>query len=407
VAATTETVPRSLDDRAPSGTGRARVQESVSRGARWAAPAFGVYLGIRLLSVLTWIPLAHRQDSDPFVMLKLWDGQGYEDVARRGYLPIVVSPDGNSYNSAAFFPMYPHLMRGISDLTGASPGTVGLVISWIASLVGVAGIYLLALRLRDKRTALLTVALFGIAPSAAWEWALYADMLFIALAVWTLISVLERRWVIAGLLCTAAGLTRPTAVALIGALGLAALVAVIRREDGWRPWAGAAIAPLGFLSYMAWLWKDYGRWDAYFVIQRGWAAEFDWGKGTFDFLKSELIAGGGQNIGDFTPSFFMTAFSLAASALLILLLLLNARTDRTPLVVLAYTAAGVFLTLGSNQLMTSKPRELLAFFPLLLPMAGLLAKARTRSLVVVFAALGLAAGWYAWYIPALALPWPP
>ena len=73
----------------------------------------------------------------------------------------------------------------------------------------------------------------------------YTETLFTALAAWSLFAVMRRRWLTAGVLCLAAGLTRSVAIALIAAVGLAALVAVCRRRDGWRPWVGGALAPLG------------------------------------------------------------------------------------------------------------------------------------------------------------------
>jgi uncharacterized membrane protein len=46
------------------------------------------------------------------------------------------------------------------------------------------------------------------------------------------------------------------------------------------------------------------------------------------------------------------------------------------------------------------PREFLALFPLLLPVASALARIRQRSSVyLILGALAIAAGWYACYIP--------
>ncbi|MEV7095622.1 hypothetical protein AB0M80_22520 [Amycolatopsis sp. NPDC051045] len=62
----------------------------------------------------------------------------------------------------------------------------------------------------------------------------YSEALFRALAAWALVGVLERNWIMAGLV-------RPTAAALVLAVGLAALVAVIQRRDGWRLWVGGLL----------------------------------------------------------------------------------------------------------------------------------------------------------------------
>src|SRR4029453_11972485 len=99
----------------------------------------------------------------------------------------------------------------------------------------------------------------GTLPHAIVENMAYTEGLFTALAVWSLLAVLRAQWLTAGTLCLLAGLTRPTAVGLIAAVGLAALVAAVGRRDGWRPWAAMALAPLGYVGYLVWVGIRLGR----------------------------------------------------------------------------------------------------------------------------------------------------
>ena len=83
----------------------------------------------------------------------------------------------------------------------------------------------------------------------------------------------------AGLLALLAGLTRPTALAVIPVVMLAALIAVVRgRDRSWRPWAAMVLAPLGWLGYLGWVAQRTGRLDGWFWIQdEGWGSRFDGG----------------------------------------------------------------------------------------------------------------------------------
>jgi hypothetical protein len=124
----------------------------------------------------------------------------------------------------------------------------------------------------------------------------YTEALFCALAAWALVFVLERRWVAAGVCCALAGLVRPTAPALVLAVGLAALVCLLRRRDGRRPPAAALLAPLGLLGYLLWvggrthpgagLADRLGAWSE--PESRGWQTGFDRGAATAGFVTSTL-----------------------------------------------------------------------------------------------------------------------
>jgi hypothetical protein len=104
----------------------------------------------------------------------------------------------------------------------------------------------------------------------------YTEALFCATAVWALVGVLQKRWLLAGLCSAAAGLVRPTGSALALAVGLAALVAVVERRDGARPWLGGLLAMSGLLGYLGYVGWRTGTPTGWFDIQRtGWASQFD------------------------------------------------------------------------------------------------------------------------------------
>jgi hypothetical protein len=205
---------------------------------------------------------------------------------------------------------------------------------------------------------------------------------------------MNRHWLAAGLLTFAAGLNRPTAVTLIAALAVAALLALHRRQDGVvRPLAAMALAPLGLLGYLAWVGHEMGDYGGYFTLQTGaWAHTFDYGRHTLDVFTSVPVG----------HSDYLFAFPFAdligvGAVLLALALLPLLIRHRPPAPLVVHTVLTIALVLGSQQIFANVSRYLLPAFPLFIPLAAAL---RRLSLPLQLTLLGLAAlasGSYAGY----------
>ncbi|WP_262063679.1 glycosyltransferase family 39 protein [Streptomyces sp. STR69] len=333
-------------------------------------------------------------------VLATWDGWWYQQIAVHGYHPELVRIPGATGmitlegNSAAFFPLYPALIRLTSELTGLGSYGAGLLVSVLASFAAALGIYAVAAHLLDRRAGLAAAGLWAVWPGSGVEWAVYSDSLFVALAAWACHAVLTRRWLTAGLLTCAAGLNRPTAAALVAAVAVAALLALRDRRDGTlRPLAAMAMAPLGLIAYLGWVGHRMGDYGGYFKLQSGaWAHEWDYGRQTLDVLTSIPV---GKTTYLFAWPFadlIGTCVVLLGFALLPLLIRL-----RPPAVLVVYTVLTVALVLGSQQIFSNVSRYLLPLFPLFLPLAAAL---RRLSLAHQFTLLGIAAlasGSYAGY----------
>ncbi|GAB2728111.1 hypothetical protein GCM10027072_22750 [Streptomyces bullii] len=80
-------------------------------------------------------------------VLGSWDGWWYQQVALHGYDPALEPVPGATGlitlqgNSAAFFPLYPALMRLVSECTGLGPYGAGITVSVLASFVAALGVY--------------------------------------------------------------------------------------------------------------------------------------------------------------------------------------------------------------------------------------------------------------------------
>ncbi|MFE0389153.1 hypothetical protein ACFW1F_34565 [Streptomyces bungoensis] len=334
-------------------------------------------------------------------VLGTWDGWWYQQIALHGYDPKLVPVPGATGmitlegNSAAFFPLYPALMRMASEVTGLGPYGAGLLVSVLASFAAALGVHAVAAWFGGPRAGLAAAGLWAVWPGSGVEWAVYSDSLYVALAAWACHSVMTRRWLTAGVLTFAAGLGRPTAAALIAALAVAVLSALRDRRDGTlRPLLALVLAPLGLLGYLGWVGHRMGDWGGYFTLQSGaWAHEFDYGKQTLDVLTSVPV---GHN-GYLFPCPFADVVGVGVVLLALVLLPLLLRL-RPPAVLVVHTVLTLALVLGSQQIFANVSRYLLPCFPLFVPLAVAM---RRLSLPVQCTVLGIAAvasGSYAGYV---------
>jgi hypothetical protein len=378
--------------------------ESPRPRSRWTARRIGallapalVYLGVREVGLLVLAWMAARNDQAMGSVLRSWDGLWFLEIARAGYGGVSeVLVDANNNRSAetplAFFPGYPAAVRWVASIDGG--GGIGLVTAAFVVTIGSGVIcaYGLARLGRQvsggsNRVGLALVALFAASPMAIVLSMAYSEALFCAFAAWSLVGVLERRWVLAGTCCALAGLVRPTAAALVIAVGLAALVAVMRRTDGWRPWVGGALAPIGLLGYLSWVGAQTGEVDGWFALQeRGWDSGFDGGAATVTFSLDVLAEG--------RSVLEVATVALIVLAVILLVIGISMRLDWR---LLGYGAGVLVMDLASNGLMNSKARLMLPAFTLLIPVAIALAKRRPATMMVTLAALAVASAWFGAY----------
>ncbi|MGW2860557.1 hypothetical protein [Streptomyces sp. NPDC001205] len=361
---------------------------------RRAAPALGLFAAARLTGFLLMAAAAWHRGLSPRVRLATsWDADWYTRIAAHGYGRTLFWPDGSVQSDLAFFPFYPGLIRAVTTVLPVTGGTAGLLVSWTAAALAAGGIYLIGERLYGRPVGTLLVLLWGLLPHAVVLTMAYTEPVMTALAAWSLWAVLERRWLWAGSLALLAGLSRPNAVAVAAAVLVAAGHA-IRQGEGrsWRVWAGALLAPLGWCGYVLWVGVREGDpFGGYFSVQAGWTSRFDFGTGWPHFLERMAL----------TP--YDLGFTMAAllTAVMVVLFVLFA-LDRPALPLLVYTAVLVLIALGGSGFFESKPRFLLPAFPLLIPVALALTRARPRAAITVTAALAGLSFCYGAYLLTLA-----
>ncbi|MFC8918288.1 hypothetical protein ACFT5C_21200 [Streptomyces sp. NPDC057116] len=350
-----------------------------------AAPALWGYAAVRAVGLAVLAVAAAVAGEDALHRLKgRWDSVWYVRIAEHGYGHEVTLPGGGVHSDLAFFPLLPALERGLAQLVRIDAATAGLVVSWAASLAAAWGIYAVGERVAGRRAGVVLAVLWGVYPTAFVQSMAYTESLFTALAAWSLYAVLRERWVWAGVLCVGAGLTRPSAAALIAALGVTAVVTVVReRRLTARMVVGVLLAPLGWLGYVVFVAVRRGSATAYFEVQAAWGNSIDGGVALARFVWTNL-----------TGPVPLAGVGLCAALALVGWVAWLCVRQRQPLPVLVYALAVVVVSLVGAAYFGSRPRLMMPAFPLLLPAAVALARLRDRTLVAVLAGLALASGAY-------------
>jgi hypothetical protein len=365
--------------------------------------ALAGFVAVRLL-VLSTVAVAAARDGRSLVdVLTRGDARWYARVAEDGYGRVVLHEDGRHLADYAFFPLFPALERVASELTGLEVRTAGLLVSAVASLVAAAGVFAVTERVAGTRTAVVTTVLWAVVPVGVVQSMAYSESLFTALAAWSLHAVLRRSWLLAGALACAAGATRPVGAAVVLAVVAAALASMVadwprdetqpRRRDPRR--AAVAIAPAGLVGYLAWVGWATGRPDGYFAVAAGWGNGLDGGRAFVTWIGGQLT--GSNLVGGQAVVAGLAVLAVSVVALVRRQVPAPLKVFAVVIVVLALTTSGYF---------GSKPRYLLPAFPLLIPLADVLA--RRLPLRVAIGVLAVAAGAAAVFAPVWLLdPGPP
>ena len=200
-----------------------------------------------------------------------WDAGFFEGIAYKGYAHV-------TYTS--FYPGYPILLRAGSLLLGERALSVMVVTSLCALAAFLAIGWLAATEIGPSagRLALLALAAY---PFTFFTYAPYSESLELAFVALALLGARRRWWWLAALGSFGAVVTRLTG-ALVSVVVLWELVRAYRETPQLRPrpreiaaQAAALLAgPVGFLSFLGFLWLKFG--DPLIGLK---TERTDWGRG--------------------------------------------------------------------------------------------------------------------------------
>lgn len=195
--------------------------------------------------------------------LRQWDGLWYRLIAIEGY-------DYHSAN-AAFWPLFPWLMRGISNVTGMSPDVAGYLIANLAFIGALVLLYRLTALEFDEGVARVTVWAIALFPTAFFFSAVYTESPFLLFLVGSLYAARRGNWWLAGTAGALAALTRSYGMFLVLPLGL-----LFIQERGFYlrrilPTGASVAMPLIGPAIFSWhldrVWGDPWAWR---TVQEQW-----------------------------------------------------------------------------------------------------------------------------------------
>ena len=311
-----------------------------------------------------------------------WDAVWFLRIAEDGYDP----------DRAAFFPLYPLLVKAGGALIG-SPVAAGILLS-LGCLFGALVLLgrLVALDF-GRDVARLCVLLVAVFPGALWFSSVYSEALFLLLSVAAVLAARLDRWALAGVAGALAASTRSAGLVL-----LVPLAVLWWQGPGRRPvdLAWLLLVPGAVLAFCAALALSGESFLAPFEAQEAWLREF---AGPFGALPAavgeawgsagDLLTGASRPTEPFDPA------RVHVENFVLLLGVLVATVGvfrRLPLAYGLYVVAALALPLSypvDDQALMSLPRFAAVLWPLHLWLALVLCRRRVAgpATVIVFVVL--------------------
>ena len=354
--------------------------------------------------------LTHSLAEPLLAPLARWDSVWYLRIADSGYGGTASLRPGQSPRlapssapRAAFFPLYPLLVRAIATPFGASEGAL-LVAAYAVSLAAFLGALVLLYRLTElelgRRLARPTLLLLALFPAAVYFGAPYSESLFLLLAVGAFYAARSGSWAWAGACAGLASATRSAGLLLLIPL---AMLWWSSRERRPRDAAWLLLAPFGIAAYAAWLGLVEGDALRFLDVQEAWSRELTVPlTGAWDGLVAAVDGVRQLASGSRTPVYFEVAagdpFRIAAINVMLFATLIFAVVAcvgvwrRLPRAYGAWVGASLLLPLTfpvTPQPLMSLPRFVAILFPLFMWLAIVCDERRNTDLVAAGFAVGL------------------
>ncbi len=180
-----------------------------------------------------------------------WDSLHYLQVAQFGY-------NAASVMKAWFYPLFPWSTRLVAYFGNHNYLVSAFIVSGFSSVAAAILLRRIVQFDHDARISQWAVWFFLIFPTAYYLHIAYAESLFLALVLGSILAAISRRWWLAGVLGALSWMTRPNGIILLPALGIEAIHQwVVTKRWNWR-WLWIGIVPAGFAFYLFMNWKLTG-----------------------------------------------------------------------------------------------------------------------------------------------------
>jgi len=240
-----------------------------SARTRWfPVVALAAYFACRIVTVVAVALVNLSTHNSVLYDLTIWDGTWFLRAVRHGYPVHLPMAHGHVIqNPIAFFPMFPLVVRAL-HATGLDPGVAALVVSGVTGATAVLAVGFLARRIAGDEAGKRAALLFAVFPGTFVFSFAYSEGIVVTCVGFGLIALLDRRWWLAGLLGAVATAASPLALAFVVSCAWSGIGAAWKARRPW-PLIAPLLAPLGFVAYMAYLWRHTGQLMAWRLTERG------------------------------------------------------------------------------------------------------------------------------------------
>jgi hypothetical protein len=338
-----------------------------------------VYLGTRLALIVMALVESQVRHHAFTGELSNWDGFWYRGVAATGYPHHVY----HFQTTLGFLPGYPLLMwplghlivalgaiRSSSILTAMSIG--GIILSGIGGLVATVLIAKLAEGWWGKSAGRRAAILFCLFPGSVVFSMVYSEGIMLPLAIGCILALERRRWLLAGILAGCATTMEPDAFVLIVVCAVSALLELRRRgfsnRLAWRSLLAPVLSATGVVAVGAFFWAWTGTPLASYQAQHyGWKEKTD--PFALVHLTKTLFGQISLSHFDHPPIDMNLVVGFLGAILLIVLLVLLARSWRTVSIEALVWTAGISFLAVTSEYVPPNPRLLFTAFPAILVLA--------------------------------------
>jgi len=223
--------------------------------------AMAVGLGLVLLAASSAFPGGIDYSSAPAVFPGVGDAVVFRDLSVRPWA-------GHGY--APFFPLYPILIRLLTPVVGGHRAVAAIVISLIATSIGLWALTALTERFYGDIIARRAAWYALLSPVSFYLLNGYSEGLFFGLAAVCLLCASRARWGWAGIAGAAACLTRLWGIFLFPALLAAYIEHCVSTRSvpvRWQDVAGIMLVPLAWLAWVLFIGHSSGNLLEVFVVE--------------------------------------------------------------------------------------------------------------------------------------------
>jgi hypothetical protein len=337
---------------------------------RWLGRPIAIFVASRVITVASLAVATTISHRSILWEINLWDSKWFIRAAEYGWPSHLPHTNGHvAGNTIAFFPLFPLLIRWLSHLTGLSLLASGIIVTSVTGLTAMIGVWMLVRHYAGQAAADRATLLVALFPGSFVLSMVYSEGVVITCVAFGLLALLQRRWVLAGLLGLLATATSPIALAFeVSCLWCA--YRAITTDRNWRALAAPILAPIGFIAYQIWLWAHTGNLLAWRLTERGgwnsypslaWPIHL-----VIDFVRDPIATNKQEDL-------------LVVGIVVTVIAAWVAIRRRPPMPLLLYGLTAAFLALIAAPV-GLRPRFIFLAFPLLIAVGTWL---RGRSYVVV------------------------